>query len=163
MYASLSDSSADFAAIPSQLSNLINDYTPLLQQINEDSFSHKPAAGKWSKKEILGHLIDSAQNNLRRFIVVQYEKEPPHIVYDQEFWVAANDYQSVPSNELILLWKLMNERIVQVLTCIPSAQLEKTCNTGRETDDFLSLRFIAADYVGHLQHHLRQIFPQTTD
>lgn len=34
-----------------------------LIQINEDESAPFPAPGKWSKKQIIGHLIDSAANN----------------------------------------------------------------------------------------------------
>jgi hypothetical protein len=66
---------------------------------------------KWSKKEIIGHLCDSAFTNIRRFVVTQY-KENENIVYDQNAWVKAQNYQNVPTSELINLWKALNYQIV---------------------------------------------------
>ncbi len=40
---------------------------------------------KWSKKEIIGHLINSATNNHQRFVRCQFETIPK-IVYDQNKW-----------------------------------------------------------------------------
>ena len=145
--------------IPAILRNLTTRYSGLLQQISEDEYSAKPALNRWSKKEILGHLIDSAQNNLRRFISTQYESEPPHIVYDQDYWVAANNYQQATARDLILLWQLLNQRIAMVLDNLPVSKPEKLCNTGKEKNEFHPLSFLAADYVAHAEHHLRQLVP----
>jgi hypothetical protein len=71
--------------IAEELNTIINKYRSSFQSIDEDEFNFKPSPVKWSKKEILGHLIDSAQNNIRRFIVAQYE-DKPKIVYNQDKW-----------------------------------------------------------------------------
>jgi DinB superfamily len=69
------------------LENIINFHLSNLKDITEEEYSFKPSPAKWSKKEILGHLIDSAQSNIRRFVVAQYE-ENPFIKYNQDKWVA---------------------------------------------------------------------------
>jgi hypothetical protein len=46
---------------------------PLLA-ISEDAAGRRAAAGQRSKKEILGHLIDSAANNHQRFVRLQKEE-----------------------------------------------------------------------------------------
>src|ERR1700753_2074239 len=68
------------------LTKLIGIYTKRLEALTEETYAWKPHPHKWSKKEILGHLVDSAQNNIRRFIVAQYE-DTPVIGYDQDAWV----------------------------------------------------------------------------
>src|SRR5215510_5570442 len=90
----------------SKLEMLINDYVKQLNTVSEEQFSKKPSPTKWSKREILGHLIDSAQNNIRRFIVAQYD-ERPKIVYNQDKWVAITNYQQYPQSDLIDLWSLL--------------------------------------------------------
>lgn len=152
-------SDQNFTQIPSELRRLTAEYATRLSQIDDDVFGEKPRPEKWSRKEILGHLIDSAENNLRRFITAQYEAEPPHIVYDQDFWVATNHYNQVAAQELILLWKLLNERIAMVLEGLPAANSEKVCNTGKDRDEFYTISFLAADYVAHSEHHLKQLIP----
>ncbi|HTF17852.1 MAG TPA: DinB family protein [Chryseolinea sp.] len=147
----------NISEIPAILRQLTADYATRLQQIDDDTFGAKPRPEKWSKKEILGHLIDSAENNLRRFITTQYEAEPPHIVYDQDFWVTANDYNQVAAHELVSLWKLLNNRIAAVLENLPASKSEKLCNTGKGVDEFHTLRFLAVDYLAHAEHHLKQL------
>lgn len=148
---------SDSRQIAATLRKLVSGYLSDLQLIDENTFNAKPDPTKWSRKEILGHLIDSAQNNLRRFITSQYEEQPPHIVYDQDFWVAANQYNHASAKDLILLWKLLNDRIAAVLDQIPLEGMSKLCNTGKGRDELLPLSFLASDYVAHTQHHLQQI------
>src|SRR5438128_1517331 len=110
--------------IVQQLQQIINSYSKQLKQLSEKDFSEKPREEAWSKKEELGHLIDSAQNNLRRFIVTQYEHEP-NIVYDQNFWNKAANYQHQLAGDLITLWMLMNKQICYVLNGMHSNNTER--------------------------------------
>ena len=135
-----------------QLQSFVSIYTDKLQRIPEEQWSHKPDPLKWSKKEIMGHLIDSAQNNIRRFIVAQYE-ENPKIVYDQDRWVAAAAYQDCVTQDLIELWGLLNRHICRVLRNIPEDVQERLA----ETNQSHAIKWLATDYNKHLLHHLHQV------
>ena len=135
-----------------QLQSIIDNYTPQLESLHEDVWSAKPNPSKWSKKEILGHLIDSAQNNIRRFIVAQYE-DKPKIVYAQDTWVAASNYQNYVTKNLVDLWILINKHICMILKNIPAGVEERLS----ETSDPHSIKWLAADYNKHLLHHLHQV------
>ncbi|GGZ90980.1 DinB family protein [Algibacter mikhailovii] len=118
--------------------------------------SFKPSSDKWSKKEILGHLIDSAINNLQRFTTIQFVTKPFKIdSYGQYDLVVSNDYQNSNTSELLEFWKAINVRIMHVI----SLQNENTLNykivltNGASSD----LKFLMLDYVDHLEHHLNQI------
>ena len=145
-----------------ELQSLINEYSIKFNAINEADFSHKPQPTKWSKKEVVGHLIDSAQNNLRRFIVAQYEPQPK-IVYDQDFWVNANGYQQMRKEDVISLWKLINERICSVLGYMPETNFKKESDTGKTEVQLHTLNWLAEDYVKHMKHHLNQVIPGSFD
>ena len=140
-----------------ELRQLIAENNVAFAAIPESTISLRPAPGKWSAKEVIGHLVDSAHNNLRRFISGQYESTPPHIWYDQDFWVRQNGYQEMNTTELIQLWVLLNERICTVLGNLQAADT-KLVNTGRTQTQIHSLHFVAEDYVAHMKHHLKQIF-----
>ena len=122
----------------------------------EAEMSFKPSSEKWSKKEILGHLIDSAINNLQRFTTIQFATKPFKIdSYGQCDLVVSNDYQNSNTSELLEFWKAINVRIMHVI----SLQNENTLNhkivlTNGESSD---LKFLMQDYVDHLEHHLNQI------
>jgi hypothetical protein len=142
-----------------ELNHIVESYSKKISNLNDADFSAKPLPHKWSKKEILGHLIDSAQNNLRRFICGQYEATPPNIVYDQDFWVASNEYQNMKKEDIVQLWKLINYRIAAVLKHMPKNHYPKQCDTGT----LHSLQWLAEDYVKHMKHHINQIISGSFD
>ena len=113
---------------------------------------HKLTPAKWSKKEIIGHLIDSAHSNIRRFIVAQYEDNPT-IVYNQEKWVAINNYQQWNNNQLIRLWYLLNNQVVEILKNTSAEIAGRTCFTNESQ----TVQWLAADYIKHLRHHIHQV------
>src|SRR3982751_3996446 len=110
----------------SQLEQILRDYSPLLTRISEAEFSAKPLPDKWSRKEVLGHLVDSAQTNIRRFIVAQYE-DKPFIKYDQDIWVSASGYQHYDTNDLVAFWVLLNRHVCMVLKTMSRATTERVC------------------------------------
>ena len=136
-----------------RFSFLLATIPDLLKKIPIDEFEHKPDEGRWSKKEILGHLLDSATNNHHRFVRSQFE-ENPSIQYDQEKWNAHNYYQSCELGHLIEFWVLYNRQVLYLLKNIPAGFHQRRCDTGGRS---LTIGFIAEDYVRHMEHHLKQI------
>lgn len=149
--------------IAAELRQIITTHSTAFASLPEADFSDKANPEKWSKKEVVGHLVDSAQNNLRRFIVGQYDSVSPHIVYDQNFWVSANGYQQMTSLDVIVLWTLVNFRICAVLENMPEANYKKTCNTGKGSEQLYTLEWLAQDYVKHMKHHVNQVIPGSFD
>ena len=149
--------------IAEELHAIVTKYSHAIAGISEAEFSHRPLPTKWSRKEVLGHLIDSGHNNLRRFVCGQYETTPPHIIYEQDFWVKTNGYQHATAENVLALWELVNLQIIAVLRTMPAAHYSRTCNTGRQSDELHSLQWLAADYVKHLKHHINQIIPGSFD
>ena len=150
-------------AIANELRKIVNEYSSKIIAIYDQEFSAKPLPNKWSKKEVLGHLIDSAQNNLRRFVCGQYESAPPKIVYDQDYWVKANNYQQTDGKEVTAMWKLINNQIATILEAMPVSAYPKECDTGKNSVSLHSLEWLADDYVKHLKHHLNQVIPNSFD
>lgn len=135
------------------LNKIIHIYTTRLEAVTDDAYSRKPQPEKWSKQEILGHLIDSAQNNIRRFIVAQYE-DTPFIRYNQDDWVRCSGYRTANTRHLIALWSLLNRHLATVLAHIPAEAAERKVAMGGQPQ---TLTWVAADYCNHLLHHLHQI------
>jgi hypothetical protein len=148
--------------IVEDLKDVLNQMEPAVRSIPEPEFSAKPRPEKWSKKEVIGHLIDSAQNNLRRFISARTE-DRPRITYEQDFWVSANAYQSARGEDLITLWRLLNERICSILLAMPSSSYGTLCNTGKAEPQYRTIEWLAADYVKHMKHHLNQVIAGSYD
>ncbi|MDR6943375.1 DinB family protein [Mucilaginibacter pocheonensis] len=116
----------------------------------------RPSPGKWSKKEIIGHLIDSVQVNLQRFIRCTYE-ENFKLTYEQDEWVAAQHYQDADINDLLNLWTLFNKQIIRILENYPTNRLNVRCDNSKLEPNLKTVEWLAADYVEHLKHHLKQI------
>jgi hypothetical protein len=129
--------------------------TPRLLSISESDSSVRPSAGKWSKKEILGHLIDSASNNHQRFVRGQLSSEIKLPEYEQENWVRAQGYQTESWESLIALWKAYNFHLLHVAAAIPADRLSSLCFIG--DNEPVTLEFLVTDYVRHLKHHIQQI------
>ena len=125
----------------------------MLTEISEENMSTKPSPEKWSKKEIIGHLIDSATNNHQRFVRGQFENIP-EISYDQNNWNEFSFYNQIESKQIISFWTIYNKQIIEIIKRIPKENLEKQIKIG---NNILTLEFLIIDYVEHLEHHLKQI------
>lgn len=139
-----------------ELLDTVERHAVQLNILSETALTTRPAPGKWSKKEIIGHLVDSAQNNIQRFVRAQYEGPGVHIVYRQDDWVRLQDYQVYPTADLLQLWVLLNRHLGRIWARMDSETLALTCTmngSGGEPETW-TLEALAVDYLRHLKHHL---------
>ncbi len=141
--------------VAGELRDEVDAALPRLRRMAEADASRDRGPGKWVKKEILGHLIDSAANNHQRF--VRAPAADPYVGpgYDQNAWVAANRYRQRPWNELVELWAGLNRHLAHVIAGVPPEKLQTRCLIG--DDPPAPLEWWIRDYVRHLKHHLAQI------
>lgn len=127
-----------------------------ISTLSDAELDHKASPEKWSKKEILGHLCDSAINNLQRFMEIQVADKPYRIrQYERDELVITNDYQNSEIKEIMDLLLAINIRIKSVI----DLQTAETLNYEIELYDgkMSDLRFLMEDYVDHFEHHVNQI------
>lgn len=137
----------------------IIEQTPtLLSRISESESGIKPPSGKWSKKEILGHVIDSATNNLQRFVRAQLQNPCSFPNYQQKEWVSTQHYQQESWKDLIQLWESVNKHLLHLISHIPEEKKNNIITIG--TNPSTTLSDLAKDYLSHLEHHLNQILPK---
>jgi hypothetical protein len=137
------------------LSPKINEFLQLVHSKPVD-WESKSTPDKWSNKEIIGHLCDSAMINLQRFVRCTYE-EKFKLVYEQDEWVAAERYQEMDIENLLELWRLLNLQIARVLEKYPVDRWQIQCDSKKNEVGLHTVEWLAQDYVDHLQHHLNQI------
>lgn len=139
----------------SELQKVLATAPASLSVISDADASLPLTAGKWSRKQILGHLIDSAANNHHRFVRAQIEKSLEMAGYAQNEWVATNACQQRNWNDLVTFWTSYNQHILHLILTAPAEHLTIPCKVAG--DESGSLEFLMIDYVAHLEHHLHQI------
>ena len=144
--------------VAERLEKLARELPALLAAIPFEEFENPPAPGKWSKKEILGHLVDSAANNHHRFVRIQYE-DVPRIVYHQDEWVSLQDYRCEPREDVIAVWAAYNRHLAHVIKKISPENYNRKGDTGKETPSEVSLGWLVEDYLVHMEYHLKQVLP----
>ena len=92
-----------------------------LARVADDDAAKRPASDKWSAKEIIGHLIDSASNSHQRFVRATWQDDLVFPGYAQEAWVIAQQYQTAPWRQLVTLWTAFNYHLARVMRATPDA------------------------------------------
>lgn len=149
------------------LRQTVTDAAIRLHAISDEESAVRPAPGKWSPREIIGHLIDSASNNHQRFVRAQFVDHLTFDGYEQEDWVAAQKYQASSWPDLIELWRFYNLHLANVMANTPTEVFTKPRtehNLHRiawktvPADEPVTLEYFMRDYIRHLKNHLAQIY-----
>jgi len=145
----------DPTELSERLSRVLRSAMPWLVTLSNADSSVPEREGKWSAKQVIGHLTDSAVNNLSRIVRLQIASESlPG--YDQNAWVFLQHYREREWAEVLALWFALNEHLVWSIRHIPQSSLS---NVGAVDGTPLTLGFLIEDYIAHLQHHLRTLRP----
>jgi hypothetical protein len=139
-----------------RLRSAIRTLPAVLTHFSEAESEQRPSPERWSKKEVLGHLIDSASNNHQRFVRGQLASGQDFPGYEQEQWVRIQNYQAARWTDLIDLWRAYNTHLLHVVGCMSEEGQRATCRVKGGAEVTLAGLFV--DYVEHLEHHLRKMF-----
>ena len=134
---------------------LIDSATDTLAGMGREAVEAKPSSSEWSKKEILGHLIDSAANNHQRFVRAMYDAAGDFPPYRQEEWVAVQQYQQSSWMALIELWAAYNRHLCDLIDRMPHDVESSPVNIG--TAKPATLAFVVKDYLRHLRQHMQDL------
>ena len=154
------------APVEIDLRDVVEDATPRLRALSDAESSKAPAPGKWSPKEVIGHLIDSAANNHQRFVRAQFQDDLVFPGYQQEKWVSAQAYGRAPWTDLVDLWRNYNLHLARVMAAMPADvrrkarerhNLHEIAWNAVPQDQPATLEYFLRDYVDHMRHHLAQI------
>ena len=148
------------------LVSAIDRAVPALLALGDEGSRTHPAPGKWSPREVIGHLVDSASNNHQRFVRAQLQEDLVFPGYDQAAWVRLQRYEESRWAELVALWAGFNRHIARVMASASEDALTRPRATHNlhelawvpvAADEPATLGYFMRDYVGHLRHHLRQV------
>lgn len=134
---------------------LIDHVPARMEQLPVDKVENKPGPSKWSPKEELGHLLDSAANNHQRIVRARLEDRPAMPGYDGDRWVELHAYQERDWLELIGLWRALNLQLLTAAQAAPASAWQRTCTIAGSAP--LTLQFVFDDYLRHMLHHLQHI------
>lgn len=143
--------------VAQHLSETIDSVLPKLKAITDAEASVKPRPEKWSNKEIIGHLIDSACNNQQKFVRTMQQTHLDFVGYNQDTWVALQQYNTANWSDLLETWVGYNRQIAHIISTVASSVLGHTISI--EGVGPFTLQFIMTDYAEHLKHHLKQVLP----
>jgi hypothetical protein len=138
-----------------RLEAILAEVPSRLERIDEARAAGRPEGMTWSRKELLGHLIDSASNNHQRFVRGQLQPRMSFPRYVQDEWIRAQAYGERPWAELVDLWRSYNRHLLHVMRRVPAAAFGNVCEVSADEPSTLESHMV--DYVGHLEHHLDQI------
>ena len=138
-----------------ELLAVIGAAEPRLREIGAAESAKPVLPGGWSRRQVMGHLIDSASNNHQRFVRAALQSALEFPGYDQEGCVRVQAPQEADWALLVSLWAAYNRYLAHVLTNLPASKLETPCRIGPR--DPVTLEFLARDYLAHMAHHLGQI------
>ena len=138
-----------------ELLHVVETVEPKLREVSEVE-SRKPILpGGWSRKQLIGHLIDSASNNHQRFVRAALQGSLDFPGYDQDGNIRVQAVQEADWSLLVSLWAAYNRYLAHVIAHLPASKLETPCRIG--SGEPVTLGFLATDYLTHLIHHLGQI------
>lgn len=142
-------------SLADEIVRLVQAEGPRLRAIGAAAADAARAPGKWSRKQVLGHLVDSALNNHQRFVRAELADSLEFPGYAQDDWVRCQGYASEEWPALIELWTAANRHLARVVRLVPEAQLSVPCRIGGGAP--MTLGDLVADYLRHVRHHLEQI------
>jgi hypothetical protein len=126
-----------------------------LAEVGEERAAEVIRPGGWLRKEVLGHLLDSAANNHQRFVRAALDGHYAGPSYEQEGWVRLQGYSELPWKTLLNSWRDRNATLARIVARIDETCLQAPCKIGEQPA--VTLQFVIEDYLRHLDHHVAQI------
>jgi len=149
-----------FQQICEELSTLISKWERILLSQPEKTITDRKNSQNRSIRQIVGHMVDSATNNIHRVIHMHYQTSP--IKYpdyanlgNNDRWIAIQNYQEEDWNELVQLWVSTNRHMVHLIRQVDESKLDQYWISA--LNEQVTLREMITDYPRHFKLHLDEI------
>ena len=145
-YVALVEETDIVAALQNQTSDLQN----LLADITEEKSDFRYAEGKWSIKELLGHLIDGERIFSYRALRISRDDKTPLEGFEQDGYIENSNFGATAFADLAEEFTLLRQSNILFFKNLTE---EAWLRTGTASDATVSVRALAFIMVGHVRHH----------
>lgn len=136
----------------------VQENKPRLLRLSDEQMQKKLGTDKWTGKEILGHLSDSATMNRQRIVRSQYEEPYEFPFYDQAKWTHIQAYNHYRWVDLVRLWEVEYQHLLHILDHLPDECANDPCPTKFSSSDWVTLDWLIGHIFRHSDHHLQQMY-----
>lgn len=123
----------------------------LLQTIDESTAERKYAEGKWSVKEVIGHIVDTERVLSYRALVFARGDIGPLPGFDQDTWMRYAGFGSYTIQGIAAEFHAVRLSTIALFQNLPAAAWSRR---GTANDREITTRAAAFIIAGHAQHHL---------
>lgn len=132
------------------LRDQLEDTRELLRRVPGSRGDHAYAPGKWTIKEVVGHVADAERVFAYRALRIARGDATPLPGFDENAYVPAGHFGDRPLGQLVEEFAAVRTATLALLNGLPA---EAWARTGTASDTTVSVRALAAIIAGHELHH----------
>ncbi|MGE0440272.1 MAG: DinB family protein [Gemmatimonadales bacterium] len=132
----------------------IADLMVTLRPVPDDRANTGYAPGKWSIKEVMGHIADTERVMAYRAMAFARGDQTPLPSFDENAWTPAGRFNERSLGSLIDEWVAVRSGTITMLNGLPQ---DAVTNRGTASGKTVSVRGLAYIIAGHTAHHLQII------
>ena len=137
--------------IAEQLVSQLREVEGLFASIDDKAALARYAPGKWSIKEVLGHLCDAERIFGYRLLRISRGDRTPLPGFDENAYVPAGQFDARPLRALVDEFRAVRQATLALVRSVPA---ERWGERGEANGKVISAGALAYILVGHVVHHL---------
>ncbi len=146
--------------ISREISALIDTWEPILRELSPENIALNRNSQNRSIRQILGHMHDSASNNIHRIVHLQYQESPAAFpdyanLGNNDRWIAIQNYQDENWESLVSLWSATHRHIAHVILQADPRKMDTFWISA--LGEKVSLLEMITDFPRHFRLHIAEI------
>ena len=142
---------ADASDLFSILLAQVGEMDRLQMEFGEEGAGFRYADGKWSVREVVGHMTDAERIFAYRILRIGRGDETPLPGFEEKAYVEAGDFESRTLASILSEWRQVREATIRLIEGLPAAAWSRK---GSASDWPVTARALAWITAGHAAHHL---------